>query len=340
MIHPSLLKRQRMLLCILIVLITITTVIGMGLGYSSLSYDRLIPTLMGHGTFKEEFVLFSVRLPRLIITLLAGMALALSGAILQGITRNDLADPGIIGINAGAGVAIAVFFLFFPIEAGSFVYMLPVVAFFGAILTAFFIYVFSYRRNTGLQPIRLVLIGIGFAMALSGAMIVLISSAEREKVDFIAKWLAGNIWGTDWPFIWAILPWLVILIPFTLYKANRLNLLGLSEPAAIGVGVSIEKERMVLLLTAVALAAAAVSVTGGISFIGLMAPHMAKALVGPRNQLFIPIAILIGGWLLVFADTVGRNLIEPNGIPAGIMVALIGAPYFMYLLLKKDKVVN
>lgn len=166
-------------------------------------------------------------------------------------------------------------------------------------------------------------------------MIVLISSADRTKVDFIAKWLAGNIWGTDWPFIWALIPWLALLIPFTLYKANRLNLLGLSEPVAIGVGVSIEKERIVLLLTAVALAASAVSVTGGISFIGLMAPHIAKALVGPRNQLFIPVAILIGGWLLFIADTVGHNTFDPDGIPAGIMVALIGAPYFMYLLLKK-----
>jgi iron complex transport system permease protein len=104
---------------------------------------------------------------------------------------------------------------------------------------------------------------------------------------------------------------------------------------AIGVGVSIEKERIIFLLTAVALAASAVSVTGGISFIGLMAPHIAKALVGPRNQLFIPVAILIGGWLLLLADTIGRNLVDPDGIPAGIMVALIGAPYFMYLLLKK-----
>ncbi len=166
-------------------------------------------------------------------------------------------------------------------------------------------------------------------------MIVLISSAERAKVDFIAKWLAGNIWGADWPFIMALLPWLLTLIPFTLYKANRLNLLGLSEPVAIGVGVAIEKERIVLLLTAVALAASAVSVTGGIAFIGLMAPHIAKALVGPRNQLFLPVAILIGGWLLLFADTIGRNIVEPEGVAAGVMVALIGAPYFMYLLLKK-----
>jgi iron complex transport system permease protein len=335
MIHPSLIKKQRMILCIFLALIMITIVIGMGMGYSSLSYDRLIPTLLGYGTFKEEFVLFSIRLPRMIITLLAGMALALSGAILQGITRNDLADPGIIGINSGAGVAITIFFLFFPIEAGSFVYMLPLVAFAGALLTAFLIYLFSYDRKIGLQPVRLVLVGVGFSLALSGAMIVLISSAERAKVDFIAKWLAGNIWGTDWPFIWAILPWLAILIPFTLYKANRLNILGLSEPVAVGVGVSIEKERIILLITAVALAASAVSVAGGIAFIGLMAPHMAKALVGPRNQLFIPVAILIGGWLLLFADTIGRNVVDPEGIPAGIMVALIGAPYFMYLLLKK-----
>ncbi|MGB3102788.1 MAG: iron chelate uptake ABC transporter family permease subunit, partial [Psychrobacillus psychrotolerans] len=127
----------------------------------------------------------------------------------------------------------------------------------------------------------------------------------------------------------------LVLIPFTLYKANKLNLLNLNEPVAIGVGVAIEKERIILLVAAVALAASAVSVTGGIAFIGLMAPHIAKSLVGPRHQLFIPISILIGGWLLLFADTIGRNVIEPNGIPAGVIVALIGAPYFMYLLMRK-----
>jgi iron complex transport system permease protein len=335
MIHPSILKKQRMILSILFVLIILTILTSLGLGYSSVSYDRILPTVFGQGTFKEEFVLFSIRLPRIVVTLLAGMALAISGAILQGLTRNDLADPGIIGINSGAGVGIAVFFLFFPIDAASFAYMLPVVAFIGALVTAILIYLFSYKKGVGLQPVRLILVGIGFSMALSGAMIVIISAAERQKVDFIARWLAGNIWGTDWPFIWALLPWLLILIPFTLYKANRLNLLGLSDPVAIGVGVSIEKERIILLLTAVALAASAVSVTGGIAFIGLMAPHLAKALIGPRNQLFLPIAVLIGGWLLLFADTIGRNLLEPEGIPAGIMTALIGAPYFVYLLLRK-----
>ena len=335
MIHPSLRKKQRISYYLLLALILLTAITSMGLGYSPISYDRLIPAIFGQGTFKEDFILFSIRLPRILITVLAGMALALSGAILQSVTRNDLADPGIIGINSGAGVAIAVFFLFIPVEAGAFVYLLPIVAFGGALATAALIYVFSYSRSTGLQPIRLVLVGIGFSMALSGVMIVLISSAEPEKVDFIANWLAGNIWGADWPFIVAILPWLLVLIPFTLYKANRMNVLGLSDPVAVGIGVSIEKERLVLLLAAVALAASAVSVTGGIAFIGLMAPHIAKSIVGPRHQLFLPLAILIGGWLLLLADTVGRNLLEPSGIPAGIMAALIGAPYFIYLLLKK-----
>ncbi|KGP92229.1 iron ABC transporter permease [Pontibacillus chungwhensis BH030062] len=335
MIHPKLVRKQRLLVALLTFFMIVTAFVATGLGYSSVSFDRILPTLMGDGTFKESFVIFSVRLPRIVITVLAGMALALSGAILQSITRNDLADPGIIGINAGAGLGIAVYFLFFPVQVDTFVYMIPAVGFLGAIVTSALIYFFSYQKHMGFQPVRLVLVGIGFAMALSGAMIILISSAERKKVDFIANWLAGNIWGTDWPFVLALLPWLLILIPYTLYKANRMNLLSLSEPVAIGAGVSIERERLTLLITAVALAAASVSVTGGIAFIGLLAPHLAKALIGPRAQSYIPISILLGGLLLLIADTVGRNVMDPEGVPAGIMTALIGAPYFIYLLIRK-----
>ncbi len=335
MMESRLRRRQQLTFWTLLALLIATLVVSIGLGPASLSYDRLLPTLLGNGSFKEEFVLYSLRLPRLLITVMAGMALALSGSILQGITRNELADPGIIGINTGAGVAVALFFLYFPVDVGSFIYLLPIAAFLGALVTATAIYLFSYDRVQGLQPIRLILTGVGFSMALSGIMVILISSTRREKVDFIAKWLAGNIWGTDWIFVYSLLPWLLVLIPLTFYKANKLNLLALNEPVAIGVGVALEKERIQLLLTAVALAAAAVSVTGGISFIGLMAPHIARALVGPRHQFFLPIALLLGGWLLAFADTIGRNIAGPDGVPAGIVVALIGAPYFIYLLLKK-----
>lgn len=335
MISNAKVKKLVVVFMALLLLIVATIIVGMSLGSGALTINRLFQTLFGNGTTKENLVLFSIRMPRIAVTLLAGMALALSGAILQGITRNDLADPGIIGINAGAGVAISVFFLYAPLDPKSFAYMLPIVAFVGALITVALIYLFSYSRRDGLQPVKLVLVGIGFALALSGLMIVLISSADYRKVDFISQWLAGNIWGADWPFVWALLPWLVILLPYTLYKSNALNLLSMDEAVAVGAGVSINRNRLLLLGTAVAIAAAAVSVTGGIAFVGLMAPHIAKSLVGRRHQYYVPIAVLMGGWLLLFADTIGRNLVDPSGIPAGIMVALIGGPYFLYLLLKK-----
>ena len=329
-------RKQPLVVSLLMLLILATIVIGIGIGSSPVSYGRLIPTILGHGSFEDNFVLFSIRLPRILITLLAGMALALSGAILQGITRNELADPGIIGINAGAGVGVTVFFIFASIDAGSFIYMIPLAAFAGAMVTAVLIYAFSYTRTDGVQPIRLVITGVGFSMALSGVMIVLISSVDRTKVDFISKWLAGNVWGTDWPFVLALLPWLIILVPYVLYKSRTLNLLAMNEPTAIGAGVAVSRDRVLLMLAAVALAASAVSMTGGIAFVGLMAPHIARALVGARHQQFVPVSILIGGWLLLLADTIGRNLTQPDGIAAGIMVAFIGAPYFLYLLLKKE----
>lgn len=334
MVPSYLIRKQRLLILVFIVLLFITSIVAIGVGPSSVSIERLIPTMMGEGTFKEHFVFFSIRLPRLLLIILAGMALALSGSILQALTRNDLADPGIIGINSGAGAAIAVFFLFMPIEVGSFVYVLPLVAFIGAMVTAMLIYFFSYQRKVGVKPAHLVLVGIGFSMALSGLMVVLMSGAKKEKVDFIANWLAGNIWGTDWPFILALLPWILILLPYTYMKSQQLNIFGMSEPVGIGLGLHVEKERVVLLIVAVALAAAAVSVTGGIAFVGLLAPHIAKGLVGPRQQLFLPLAIIIGSWLLLVADTIGRNALQPEGIPTGIVVAIIGAPYFIYLLLK------
>lgn len=333
----SSLRRQQAVLVLLTVLMLLTILVGMSVGSSSVSLNRLLPAILGQGSFEDNFVLFSVRLPRILITMLSGMALALSGAVLQGITRNELADPGIVGINSGAGVGVTVYFLFAPLNVETFAYVIPLMAFAGALITATLIYVFSYTRGEGVQPIRLVLVGVGFSMALSGLMIVLISSVDRTKVDFIAKWLAGNVWGADWPFVLALLPWLVVLIPYVLLKSRELNLLAMNESTAIGTGVVVNKDRILLMLAAVALAASAVSVTGGIAFIGLMAPHIARALVGPRHQQFVPVSILIGGLLLLLADTIGRNLVQPSGIAAGIMVAFIGAPYFLYLLLKEER---
>ncbi|MEN2767454.1 FecCD family ABC transporter permease [Ornithinibacillus xuwenensis] len=329
--------KQRKWLIFLALALVVLFLISISLGSSSISIDRIFPTLLGQGTFKESFILFSVRLPRVLILVLAGMALAMAGSLLQSVTRNDLADPGIIGINAGAGIGITCFYLFVQSDIQHYAYVLPIIGFISAIVTAGLIYFFSYEKGKGIQPVRFVLVGFGFATALSGLMMILISSAERQEVEFIASWLAGNVWGTDWPFILALVPWLISCLPIIFYKVNTLNILAMNEPTSIGLGIALKKERFLFIIIAVALAAAAVSITGGISFIGLMAPHIAKNLVGPRHQLFLPIALFIGPILLLTADTIGRNILESSSIPTGIVVALIGAPYFIYLLKKNNK---
>lgn len=205
-------------------------------------------------------------------------------------------------------------------------------AFIGAGLTAVIIYTLSYRRHEGITPMRLILTGVAVAAGISSAMIVLTLRLSPENYQFVATWLAGSIWGSNWLFVFSLLPWLVILLPFVFVKATVLNVLNLGELTAVGLGASIEKERRWLLVAAVGLAGASVSVSGGIGFVGLIAPHLARQLVGAKHQFLLPTAALLGGFLVLMADTVGRSILEPSEIPTGIVVAVIGAPYFLYLL--------
>ncbi len=324
----------RLIYGVMLILLLLSILAGISLGPSAVGLSQIIPTLIGEGSFKEEFILLSVRMPRVFILALAGMALALSGAILQSLTKNDLADPGIIGINAGAGMAITIFYLFVDANLDYYTYQLPAVGFAGAIITAVLIYGMTVEKQKGIQPVKLVLMGVGFASALSGLMVILISGARQEDVQFISRWLAGSIWGADWPFILALLPWLTISVPILLFKQRAMNLLALNETVAKGVGVHVNRDRVILLIVAVALAASSVSVVGNISFIGLIAPHIAKRLVGARHQSFLFLSPLIGAAILITADTIGRIIYSEQTIPAGIIVSIIGAPYFLYLLKK------
>lgn len=332
---PSQIKLRRKnisIMVILIVLIFITFIISMNTGVIKLTLLDILWTLLGQGDAQQQVILFEFRLPRIVIAVFVGMGLAISGAILQGVSKNALADPGILGINAGAGLAVMLYVSFFPITKAAPVYLLPVLAFIGAGLTAVIIYTLSYRRHEGITPMRLILTGVAVAAGISSAMIVLTLRLSPENYQFVATWLAGSIWGSNWLFVFSLLPWLVILLPFVFVKATVLNVLNLGELTAVGLGASIEKERRWLLVAAVGLAGASVSVSGGIGFVGLIAPHLARQLVGAKHQFLLPTAALLGGFLVLMADTVGRSIFEPSEIPTGIVVAVIGAPYFLYLL--------
>lgn len=319
------------------VLLILSFIVSMNTGYSKLSPLDTLRTLFGGGSNKENLILFGFRLPRIVISMLVGAGLALSGCIIQGVSRNALADPGLLGINAGAGLTVILFVLFFGSQSYLSVFTLPFLALLGGGLAAILIYALAYKRESGLAPIRLILTGVAMQAGLSALTTVLVVKLDETQFDFVATWQAGSIWGSNWKFVLALLPWLLLLIPYVLSKSRALDVLSLGDDIAYGLGASVEKERRRLLVSAVALAASCVAVSGSISFVGLIAPHLARRLVGPRHRILLPVCALAGAVLVSVSDTVARVIAQPFEIPTGIMVAIIGAPYFLYLLVKNKQ---
>jgi iron complex transport system permease protein len=222
--------------------------------------------------------------------------------------------------------------MYFPTTSSAPVYLMPILAFGGAALTAAVIYLLAFKKNEGAAPIRLLLTGIAIAATINAATLAITLQLSPDKFQFVERWMAGSIWGTNWKFVLALLPWIVILIPYSFYKSRTLNVLNLGEQLASSLGASVEKERLRLLAIAVGLAGASVAVSGGIAFVGLVAPHLARRLVGSKHQILLPASALAGGLLLIVADTLARWIVPGSEIPTGIVVAIIGAPYFLFLL--------
>lgn len=312
--------------------LVISFIISMNTGYTKLTPLDILRTLFGGGTDKENLILFDFRLPRIIISTLVGMGLALSGCIIQGISKNALADPGLLGINAGAGMMVILYVLFLGAQSFLSVFTLPFLALAGAGVTAVIIYALSYKKGEGIAPMRLILTGLAVQAGISALTTVLVVKLDKTQFNFVATWQAGSIWGSNWKFVLALLPWLVLLIPYVMTKSRVLDVLNLGDDVAYSLGTSVEKERCRLLAASVALAAACVAVSGSISFVGLIAPHLARRLVGPKHIILLPTCALTGAVLVSVADTIARVIVQPSEIPTGIMVAIIGAPYFLYLL--------
>lgn len=323
------------IMAVLMAMIIIVFIISLNTGYLKLTPLEVGRTLLGMGTSNQNLTLFEFRLPRIVISLLVGASLAVAGCILQAISRNALADPGLLGINAGAGLMVMLYIALIPattVSAIGSIFLMPVLALVGAGATACLIYVLSYRRHEGIAPTRLILTGIAVAAGISAAMIVMTLRLDPDRYQFVATWLAGSIWGTTWKYVLALLPWTFLLLPYAFLKARVLDTLNLGDQIAAGLGAPVESERLKLLATAVGLAASAVAVSGGIGFVGLIGPHLARRLVGPKHPLLLPASALTGALLMIVSDTVARWLLQPSEIPTGIIVAVLGAPYFLYLL--------
>ncbi|MGM7636518.1 FecCD family ABC transporter permease [Bacillus sp. Hm123] len=329
-------RKQLLILTIMMVVTLVLIILNLSIGTLTIHPIHSMQTLMGFGSEEQHILIFDFRLPRAIVAIAVGMALSTSGAILQALARNPLADPGIIGINAGAGLGVVLFVYFFfgQMDVTSYisVFVLPLFALIGALAAAIIIYLLAWKD--GVTATRLILVGIAVAAGFSAINIVFSMKMTANDFRFATVWLSGSLWGTDWKFVLAALPWLIILLPLAYTKSNLLNVLNLGDKMATGLGVAVEKERRKLLFISVALAGVSVAVAGGIGFIGLLAPHIARRIVGAKHQIMLPVSALIGAILLLTADCLARSLMPSSEIPVGLVLSLIGAPYFIYLLIK------
>lgn len=212
--------------------------------------------------------------------------------------------------------------------------LIPLFTFIGGVFTALIIFLVAYDRRRGILPIRLILVGIAVAAGVSALTLLLSLRLDQDTYSFAARWLAGSVWGRDWIHVWALFPWVALLVPLAYIYSKTLDIFALGDETALSIGSHVTRNRIIMLALAVALSCTSVSMVGGIGFIGLVAPHIAKRLAGPEHRYLLPVAGLVGLVILVTADTVGRSIFQPNAIPAGVVVAAIGGPYFLYLLFK------
>ncbi len=331
-------KRYRVVLAISILTLLTVSVIALMSGSYSISFSNVIQTLIGNGTKAQTIAIMQLRLPRILVAILVGLALSTAGCVLQSITKNPLAEPGIIGINAGAALAIVIFIsmrttAYYSELSLSTVYLMPIVSIVGAFAAAVLIYLLSYRK--GIKPIRLILVGIGVNAGINAVITLYQLNMSKGDYNQALTWISGSLWGSSWTYFKMLAPTVIVLLLLILYRSKSLDVLMLGEELATGLGFKVGKETTILLCLAVALSAVATSVSGNIAFLGLLGPHIARKLVGPKHLKLIPVAGFISAALIVVADTASRNLFLPLEIPVGITISIIGVPYFIYLMMRE-----
>jgi iron complex transport system permease protein len=306
------------------------SIVNLGVGPFVVRPSEVVAALVGELSGAGGFVVRELRLPRNLVGFGVGATMALSGTILQGIARNPLAAPELLGVTSGANLgAVATVILATSVPVAA----VPAAAFGGGLVAALVVYVLAWNR--GVSPARLVLVGIGVAAAAHALVTTIVLSAPVFQASTVVAWMAGSLYGRTWTHLGPLTVALALLLPVAVVAARRADALALGDDLARGLGVRTERDWLVLLLVAVALAAAAVATAGPIPFVGLVAPHAARLLVGPSHGGLLAASAVLGGLVVVVADVVGRTLFAPVEIPAGLVTAAIGVPYFLVVLQRR-----
>jgi ABC-type Fe3+-siderophore transport system permease subunit len=286
-----------------------------------------------HLSDTDREILVSIRLPRVLVAFLMGMALGAAGALLQGILRNPLADPYILGISSGASLMAALGIIGGFSFLGSFT--IPALAFAGAMVTGIIVGVMGWKRG-GLWPERLLLAGVGLSFLFSALLMLMMSISTDEGLRRAMLWIFGDLSMSDWSRIPYGFSFVAIGLLLSGTRAKALNALILGDEFAHSLGFAPQRERFILFIAVGLMTAASVALGGMIGFIGLLVPHIMRFFLGADSRLLIPASALGGGALLCIADLISRTLIPPMELPAGVITAIIGAPYFLYLLRRKN----
>lgn len=281
----------------------------------------------------EKEILLSIRLPRVVVAVLMGMALGASGAVLQGVLRNPLADPYILGISSGASLSAALGLLSGLYSFGRFT--IPLTAFIGASIVSIIVGVFGWKRG-GLWPERLLLAGVGLSFLFHAVLILLMSISTDEGLRRTVLWIFGDLSMADWSLIPYGVVFIVVGLCISIFRAKALNALILGDEFAHSLGFSVSRERLLLFVSMALMTAASVSLGGTIGFIGLLIPHIARFFIGADSRFLVPASAIGGGAFLCLADLIGKSIIAPMEIPSGVVTAIIGSPYFLYLLRRRD----
>lgn len=308
----------------------VLTILSVSVGAVSVPLHEIGASLL-YKSSPSFFIVHEVRLPRVAVGILAGFGLAVGGVILQSLIRNPLASPDVIGITKGAGLAAAAVIFIYPKAPAS---LIPAAAFAGAMVA--FAALMALSRRLTLSPASLALVGVAIGAVFQACTQYLIVT-HPTNINMALLWMSGSLWSRGWGHMYALLPWLVVLLPLAWASAAKLDVFQLGDDIGASLGLRITRQRFWLMLLAVALTGICVSAVGAIGFVGLIAPHIARSIVGSRHRLLIPLAALIGADLMLLGDCLGRVVIIPREVPVGIMTAVIGAPYFVYLLRKEHR---
>lgn len=303
-------------------------------GFHYFTKEHLLAILFFGGTPEERLTVFDFRMVRSILAVLIGMGLAVSGAVFQTISKNELASPSLLGVNAGAALAVMLLIYGSSSATGLGIWQQPLAAVVGGALAAALVFFLSHRRGRMTSTYNLVLNGIAVTAGLHALQILLLVSLDPTRFQQVNTWLIGSIFGNSWTHV-DILFFIVLAgLLFLLANHETLDLLALREENALGLGIRVNRTRFLFLMAAVVLASSCVAVGGSIGFIGLICPHIARRLVGVAHKRYLPVTALLGGVLLVAADYTARVIIAPDEMLVGLIVSLIGAPYFLYILVR------